>query len=116
MTKNILVFRTDRIGDLLVTCPSIKTIKEFFPDSELSIVASKNNFSYAKTFDFFDEVYLFPEKNILKKIKLFNELYKKKFDYIFIFDGKDRSIVFSCFSKVNDNYYHKHMQAIRIRK
>ena len=99
MTKNILVFRTDRIGDLLVTCPSIKTIKEFFPDSELSIVASKNNFSYAKTFDFFDEVYLFPEKNILKKIKLFNELYKKKFDYIFIFDGKDRSIVFSCFLK-----------------
>ncbi len=99
MTKNILVFRTDRIGDLLVTCPSIKTIKEYFPDSKLGIVTSKNNFDYAKTFNFFDEVYLFPEKNILKKIKFFNKLYKKKFDHIFIFDGKDRSIITSCFLK-----------------
>ena len=84
MSKNILVFRTDRIGDLLLTCPSIKTIKEYSPDSKLSIVTSEKNFSYAKTFDFFDKVYLFPKGNILKKIKLFNELSKKDLT-IFLF-------------------------------
>ena len=99
MTKNILVFRTDRIGDLLLTCPSIKTIKEYFPDSNLSIVTSEKNFSYAKTFSFFDKVYLFPKGSILKKIKLFKELSKKRFDNIFIFDGKDRSILITCFLK-----------------
>ena len=99
MSKNILVFRTDRIGDLLLTCPSIKTIKEYSPDSKLSIVTSEKNFSYAKTFGFFNKVYLFPKGNILKKIKLFNELSKKRFDYIFIFDGKDRSILISSFLK-----------------
>ena len=99
MTKNILVFRTDRIGDLLLTCPSIKTIKEHFPDCKLSIVASEKNFSYAKTFIFFEKVYLFPKNGILKKIKLFAELSKKKIDYIFVFDGKDRSILISCFLK-----------------
>ena len=99
MTKNILIFRTDRIGDLLLTCPSIKTIKEYFPDSKLTIVTSEKNFSYAKTFGFFDKVYLFPKAGIFKKIKLFKELSKKIFDNIFIFDGKDRSILISCFLK-----------------
>ena len=70
MIKNILVFRTDRIGDLLVTCPSIKTIKEHFPESKLNIVTSKKNFDYAKTFDFIDVVHLLPDENILEKIKL----------------------------------------------
>ena len=99
MIKNILVFRTDRIGDLLLTCPSIKTIKEHFPESKLSIVTSEKNFLYAKTFSFFDKVYLFPNGGIIKKIKLFKELSKKTFDNIFIFDGKDRSIIISCFLK-----------------
>ena len=99
MSKNILVFRTDRIGDLLLTCPSIKTIKEHSPDSKLTIITSEKNFSYAKTFNFFDKVYLLPKKNIFKKIKLFIKLSKKHFDQIFIFDGKDRSILISCFLK-----------------
>jgi len=97
--KNILVFRTDRIGDLLVTCPSIKTIKEHFPESKLNIVTSKKNFDYAKTFDFIDVVHLLPDENILEKINLFKKLSKKYFDHIFIFDGKDRSIIISCFLK-----------------
>jgi len=97
MTNEILIFRTDRIGDLLLTCPSIKTIKENYPDSNLNIVTSEKNFYYAKTFEFFDEVYLCPKGSFLKKIKLFFELYKKKFDYIFIFDSKGRSFLFSCF-------------------
>ena len=94
MSKNILIFRTDRIGDLLLTCPSIKTIKEYFPDSKLTIVTSEKNFSYAKTFGFFDKVYLFPKAGIFKKIKLFKELSKKIFDNIFIFDAK--SLSFFC--------------------
>ncbi len=99
MTKNILVFRTDRIGDLLLTCPSIKTIKQNFPESELTVIASERNYTYAKTFDFIDNVYLFPKKNIIKKIKFFINLSRKSYDKILVFDGKDRSIIFSCFLK-----------------
>ncbi len=99
MTKNILIFRTDRIGDLLITCPSIKTIKEYFPDSEVTIIASKMNYDYAKTFKFIDKFYMFPSKGLFKKIFFFNKIKKKKFDYIFLFDGKDRSILLSCLIK-----------------
>ena len=98
MSKNILVFRTDRIGDLLLTCPSIKTIKEQFPGSKINIVTSEKNFEYSKTFDFIDNTHKFPTKFILK-IVFFFKLLKKKYDIIYIFDGKDRSILFSCFLK-----------------
>ena len=50
MTKNILIFRTDRIGDLLMTCPTIKTIREFIKDVNITIVTSEKNYDYAKTF------------------------------------------------------------------
>ena len=96
MIKNILIFRTDRIGDLLLTCPTIKTIKEYFPDSNLTVVASYRNFNYAKTFEFVDNVYEFPNKGLLKKIKFYYQLRKKNFDYIFLFDGKDRSLLLTC--------------------
>ena len=94
---NILIFRTDRIGDLLLTCPAIKTIKKYFPNSSLDVVTSEKNFEYAKTFDFINTVYLFPKKNLLKKIFFFFKLNKNYYDYIYIFDGKDRSILISCF-------------------
>ena len=83
MSKNILVFRTDRIGDLLVTCPSIKTIKEYFPNSKVSIVTSKKIFLTQKLLVFLTK-FIYFQKAYFKKIKLFNELSKKRFD-IFLF-------------------------------
>ena len=96
---NILIFRTDRIGDLLLTCPAIITIKKYFPNSKVSIVTSEKNFQYAKNLHIFENVYLFPNKNILKKIKFIYKISKLFFDYIYIFDGKERSIIASIFIK-----------------
>ena len=96
---NILIFRTDRIGDLLLTCPAIITIKKYFPNSKVSIVASEKNFHYAKNLHIFENVYLFPKKNIFKKIKFIYKISKLFFDYIYIFDGKERSIIASAFIK-----------------
>ena len=55
MNNNILIFRTDRIGDLLVSCPAIATIKENIIDSEITLITSKKNYEYAKSFNFFHE-------------------------------------------------------------
>ena len=102
MSNNILVFRTDRIGDLLITCPAIVTIKKYFTNSKISIITSKKNYTYANDLKIFDEVYLFPNEGLLKKVKFIMDLSKKKFDYIFIFDGKERSIISSIFIKTNN--------------
>ena len=38
---NIIIFRTDRVGDLIVTCPAIITIKNYFEDPSITIVTSE---------------------------------------------------------------------------
>ena len=95
---NILIFRTDRIGDLIVTCPAIVTLKKNFIDSKITLISSKRNHQYAKSLGIFDEIICYPE-GILKKILFIKNIYKKKFDYIFIYDGKERSILISAFIK-----------------
>ena len=43
MNSKILIFRTDRIGDLLVSCPAIATIKDNILDSKITLITSKKN-------------------------------------------------------------------------
>ena len=94
MVKKILIFRTDRIGDLIVNCPTIFTIKNYFDNPEITFVGSEKNIAYAKTLNIFRTIYKFP-KNFLEKFNLIKLLKKENFDYIFIFDGKERSIISS---------------------
>ena len=99
MDKNILIFRTDRIGDLIVTCPTIITIKKYFKNPKITLISSNKNFEYAKSLNIFDQIYKFPKNNFFHKIIFIYKLTKKKFDYIFVFDGKDRSILSSTLIK-----------------
>ena len=99
MLKSILVFRTDRIGALLLTCPAIFTLKDFLYNSKITLITSENNYEYAKSLKIFDSVNLFPKYSLIKKIKFIYNLSKSKFDYVFIFDGKNRSIISSIFVK-----------------
>jgi|TARA_B100001971_G_C18223512_1_gene558793 hypothetical protein len=102
LKKKILIFRTDRVGDLIVTCPVLLTIKEYLIDSELTIITSKKNNEYAKNLNFFNNIIQYPESGLFNKLNFLYKLRKKKFDYIFIFDGKERSFICSFF--INSNY------------
>jgi len=99
MINKILIFRTDRIGDLLVTCPAIITIKKYFKESSITIITSNKNYEYAKSLNLFDNVIKFPKTNIFNKIKFIYALRKENFDYIYVFDSKERSILTSLFIK-----------------
>ena len=99
MINKILIFRTDRIGDLIITCPAVITIRKYFKECEITIITSSKNHQYAKSLNLFDNVIQFPKKNIFNKIKFIYTLRKKNFDYIYVFDGKERSIITSLFLK-----------------
>ena len=94
--NNYLFFRTDRIGDFLISAILIKSIKRNDLKSNIIVVSSKKNYDYIKSIDFVDEVFLYPD-NFLKKIYLFKDLYKRKYALIAALDGKKRSIYFSIF-------------------
>ena len=101
MSKKILIFRTDSIGELIVTCPPILTIKDYYNDPHLVLVASNKNIDYAKSLNLFDEILLFPNSGLFNKIKFILKLRKIKFDYIYIFDGKEKSFISTFFLKSN---------------
>ena len=98
---NILIFRTDKIGDFLISCPTIITIKKYFKESHITLISSEKNYNYANNLNIFDKIYIFPKKSFLQKIKFINILRKNKYDYTFIFDGKERSIIATSLIKSN---------------
>ena len=96
--RKYLIFRTDRVGDFLFTLKIIKIIKSNNQKSEITVIASKNNENYIKSFDVIDKVITL-ENNFFSKIKLIFFLRKKKYDSVIVHDGKNRSKFISFFLK-----------------
>jgi len=99
-----LIFRTDRLGDFIISCPFIISYKKKFPDINISIVSSEYNSNYIKNFDFINNVIPIKTKiNFLTKIHYLIQiiliLRKIKFQNVIILDGKKRSFFISLFLK-----------------
>ena len=97
--NKILVFRTDRIGDFLVSAPIFSSLKRKYKNCKIDIVCSNLNYNYIKSFDFFNKVFLYPD-NFLNKFSFYLSL--NNYDHILVLDGKKRSIYNSIF-KISSN-------------
>lgn len=94
-----LIFRTDRIGDFLISAILIKSLKTNDQSAHITVVASEKNYDYIKKYFGVDKVLLL-KNNILSKIKVFYELNKQNFfNSIIIHDDKRRSKLISFFLK-----------------
>ena len=98
MKNKYIFFRTDRIGDFLLSAILIKSVKRSDRNSFITVVASKKNYLYIKNFSFVDEVILFPESFFLKIIFYLRFIFKK-FYLIALLDGKKRSLYFSLLTR-----------------
>ena len=96
--NNYLIFRTDRIGDYILSQILINSISRNDKKSRIYIIASEKNFFYVNRFSNIYKVFLF-KKKILLIIKLFFSLKKINFHKIIVLDGKRRSFFFSLFIK-----------------
>lgn len=78
--KNILVVRTDRIGDVVLTLPIANIIKKHFPDSRVSFLIRKYTKSLCENNLFINEIITLDEAD--GKTKIFSNIrkIKKKFD------------------------------------
>ncbi|MBN2135984.1 MAG: glycosyltransferase family 9 protein [Acidobacteria bacterium] len=54
--KKILIFRTDRMGDLIMTLPAMKQLREYYKDSEIVLVSGIWNEEIIKRTSFQDSV------------------------------------------------------------
>ena len=89
--KKILIFKSDRIGDLINISSLIKNLKHNFDNSEITLVCSKYNSEIAKYYPELSTILIF-ENSIIKFIfKYFYKIFFNKYDYIFQLDGKKKS-------------------------
>lgn len=93
-----LIFRTDRVGDFLITAILLKCIKKNDPNAHISVVASNKNFEYIKTFPYVDKVIQL-NNNFVGKLSVFIKLFKFEYKTIIIHDDKKRSKFISFFLK-----------------
>ena len=94
--NSVLLFRTDRVGDFLLSLWLIKIIKKNYPKSKITVVASKSNYKYIKSFREVHDVLLL-NNSLIPKISLIFKLRKKKYDACIVHDGKNRSRFISYF-------------------
>lgn len=106
-----LIFRTDRIGDFLVSAILLRAIKKNDPKSHITIISSSRNYSYIKGFKDIDEVLLL-KNSFFKKLKLIFNLRKNKFENIIIHDGKNRSKFISFFLRCTNKIYIKNTEKL----
>ena len=75
--NQFLIFRTDRIGDFILTSILIKSIKRNNPKSKITVICSKKNIEYIKNYSLVDKAIIFPN-TFFKKIFFYFSIIKKK--------------------------------------
>ncbi len=80
--KKVLVIRYDVIGDLIVTLPMIKLIKQLIPHASVHLLASEQNSKLIEFDNNIDKIHLF-DGRILKSFFSLFALRKENYDIIF---------------------------------
>jgi len=92
--QNILIVRTDRIGDVVLTTPSIKALRQAYPAARISILVTPATQDLVNGNPYVDEVLVDDRqgqhKGFLGFLRLTREICLKKFDLAIIFHTKRR--------------------------
>lgn len=92
--KRILITRTDRMGDVVLSLPAIKAVKEAFPSAHITVMVQPRMDDLLKGNPHIDEVIVYDKnkkhKGILRNIGFVSQLRSKKFDAALIFHTTKR--------------------------
>lgn len=72
--ERIIISRTDKIGDLILSIPSFFMLRKMYPDAEITVLVRKYNYDIVKNLEYIDRVIKiddYTQKEILKKIEYF---------------------------------------------
>ena len=89
--KKILIFKTDRLGDLLNISPIINNLKLNYPSCSITLVCSKYNKSIAEYYHNDVEFIILNKPLLFFLIKNIKRILFNKYDFIFQLDGKSHS-------------------------
>ena len=104
--KKILVIKLRHIGDVLLTVPAIRALKETFPDSSISVLVNSDTKNVLEDNPLIDNLIVFdrniknlkPFKRYMKEISFFKQIKSKKFDMTVDLTSGDRAAIISLIS------------------
>ncbi|MGL5988732.1 glycosyltransferase family 9 protein [Cetobacterium sp.] len=73
--KKIIIARTDKIGDLILSIPSFFMVKKMYPDAEITLLVRGYNYNIVKNLPYINRVVQidrYRQKELLEKIQYFN--------------------------------------------
>ncbi|KPK42638.1 MAG: hypothetical protein AMJ78_01835 [Omnitrophica WOR_2 bacterium SM23_29] len=89
-TKRILLVRTDRIGELLLTTPAMRAMRQAFPQAKISIIVNPSSADVVEGSPYVDSVIRFDAKgknvNFIEKLKFLMMIKRSNFDLVVIFN------------------------------
>jgi heptosyltransferase-2 len=95
-----LIVRTDRIGDLVLTTPAIKALRQAYPMARISILVKPSTKDLVLGNPYLDEVLVDDcagrHHGFLGYLRLAREIRQRKFDIAFVFHTK-RRFNFACY-------------------
>ena len=95
MNKNILIARLDRIGDVVLSTPVIKALRDACPDSHIAMMVLPYAREIVEGNPYLDEVIIYDkdrgQKGVSGNYKFIQELKKKKFDIAIILHPTNRT-------------------------
>ena len=97
--KNILLARTDRLGDLILTTPAIKAVRDAYPDAHIAMVIRPYTAAVLKNNPYIDEVIVYDKygrhRSPIASLLFALRLKKKGFDRAIIFHPTNRMHIIS---------------------
>ncbi|MFA4982566.1 MAG: lipopolysaccharide heptosyltransferase II [Candidatus Omnitrophota bacterium] len=82
--RKILIVRLDRIGDVILSTPVIKALRDAYPDSRIAFMASPHAREILEGNPYLDEVIIYDklgkQKGLIGNLKFIAKLRRKKFD------------------------------------
>lgn len=102
--KKILIVRTDRIGDVILSTPTIKNIRVYFPDAHIAFMCNPQTRDIIEGNPYVDEVIVYDKKRTHKSlwasIRFALRLRKKNFDWVFILHPTNRVHIITFFAGI----------------
>jgi ADP-heptose:LPS heptosyltransferase len=79
-SKKVLILKYDRIGDMIVTTPIFRELKQAYPNINISVLASHANKDVIKNNPYVDNIYKNYKNSIFTDLPTLLKLRKEKFD------------------------------------
>jgi lipopolysaccharide heptosyltransferase II len=104
MSKRILIIRTDKIGDLVLSTPVIKAVRDAYPDAHIAMMVRPYAHEIIKGNPYLDEVITYDKAKkglgILNDLKFVAYLRKKRFDLALVLHPKNRTHIITFLSGI----------------